>query len=231
VGSLLCSVVALSVNIYKGFCCDLINDVNRLQQSFAIGYVFADNDKCLRSENCLTGPGKRKVLRFDSAVTNVGNYDCTIGWTPECPTGRSGFVDEQYPFHFDDCHYHWHLEGMSYYSLTDPDTGVKVAEGNKNGLCLMDVQCPHIRYTCQHQGLSVGCTDVYDKGLDCQWIDITDINSDKTYTFEWRTNDARNIAETNYSNNVVRVNIDLSQIPHEFVQRSNPPNQCRRIYW
>jgi len=210
--------------------CDLVNDKWRLQNSFVIDYVYADQQECAQSEGCLGGPGRRKVLRFDSAVTNQGYYDCTLGWTPACPGRRGGAMADQYPFHFDNCHYHWHLTGMSYFSLTDPDTGVIAAEGNKNGLCLMDVVCGRRKYSCANQGLSVGCQDVYDKGLACQWIDITDIDDDKTYLFEWRTNEKRNIKETDYSNNVIRVNVDLRRVPHSYVPMSPAPNQCTRFY-
>jgi len=222
--------LAFAALVVLASCCDLVNDKWRLQNSWTIDYVNADNDPCLMAENCLSGSGRRKVLRFDSAVTNNGYYDCTLGWTPACPTGRRASIADQYPFHFDQCHYHWHLGGMSYFSLTDPRTGQVVAEGNKNGLCLMDVICPRKRYSCANQGLSVGCQDVYDKGLNCQWIDITDLDDSRTYIFEWRTNDHRNIKETDYSNNVIRVNVDLSRVPHAYVPTSPAPNQCRHYY-
>ena len=63
------------------------------------------------------------------------------------------------------------------------------------------------------QGLSVGCSDTYDYYLDCQWIDITDLE-DGIYTFVQVVNwdhspDALGRYETDYTNNWAQVCINV----------------------
>lgn len=68
-------------------------------------------------------------------------------------------------------------------------SGVKVAEGHKASFCLEDNQCSNNAepvYKCANygdQGISVNCTDTYAYNIDCQWIDITDIDPG-IYTFK-----------------------------------------------
>ena len=58
-----------------------------------------------------------------------------------------------------------------------------IAAGHKQAFCLVDIEnwaWPELgngdpTYTCINQGISVGWLDVYDRFLDCQWIDVTGV--------------------------------------------------------
>ena len=60
--------------------------------------------------------------------------------------------------------------------------------------------------TCNFQGISAGWADIYHRGLDCQWIDITGVPSGR-YVLEVHVNPARVIHEGNYQNNVGRAEV------------------------
>lgn len=60
--------------------------------------------------------------------------------------------------------------------------GSKVAEGHKASFCLEDNQCiddTRPFFACSNygnQGISVNCSDIYQHNIDCQWIDISELN-------------------------------------------------------
>lgn len=85
----------------------------------------------------------------------------------------------------------------------------KVAEGHKASFCLEDNQCePGVqrKYACANygdQGISVNCYDIYKYTVDCQWVDITDLEPGE-YTLQISTNPEFKVPEMAYDNNSAR---------------------------
>lgn len=189
---------------------DLIVVEEVLKNSLRIDSIY-NQDPCFIAENCLSGNGARKIIRFTTEIKNIGGRDFYLGSPPPTPEE----ADEQWEW--DACHNHWHYEGYAEYLLYN-DAQEKIPIGFKNGFCVMDIDCPNLglsKFNCANQGLSAGCSDIYEAGLDCQWIDITNV-PDGQYTLVVRVNwqkepDALQQYESNYFNNWTQVCIELNK--------------------
>lgn len=165
------------------------------------------NDNCWIEEGCLNGYGQRDIIRFTTHIKNIGNQDYYIG-SPGANPGQ---------FQFDPCHNHWHYVGYAEYLLYDVE-GVEIPIGFKTGFCVLDLECSGggtAQYGCSNMGISTGCGDIYDSGLSCQWVDITDVDTG-LYTFVVRTNwdfspDALGHFELEHANNWAQICIRLSR--------------------
>ncbi|KAJ3334244.1 hypothetical protein HDU93_008042 [Gonapodya sp. JEL0774] len=84
-----------------------------------------------------------------------------------------------------------------------------------DSLCPPDIPNP---YTCDDQGISAQCSDLYDSGLGCQWIDITHLptlpgySPNTEYLVSVTINPNRTIPEANYSNNQAVVKFRISDL-------------------
>ncbi len=177
------------------------------------GMIFVEDDSCVLFEGCVGGPGWRRVLTFTTTTPNIGSRDLTMG------------VPSNHPdlFHFSECHEHYHFDGYATYELRDESD--VVATGHKQAFCLLDWDswawpgdAPH--YSCSNQGIARGWYDEYYAfwqgdnylGLDCQWIDITDVPAG-TYTLRVAVNPPAAgtavppLVETDYTNNVTEVEV------------------------
>ncbi len=170
-------------------------------------------DECLIEEGCLQGFGMRDIIRFTTHIENNGEADYLIGEPTENP--------EQ--FTYDNCHDHYHYDGYAEYVLYNSD-GLALPIGFKNGFCVLDLVCDNggtAQYGCSYMGITAGCGDIYGSGLDCQWIDVTDVE-DGFYTFVTRVNwdnapDALGRVETDTLNNWAQVCISLDRSSGELV--------------
>ena len=194
---------------YDGSCQpDLSLDVDELRATIQADTVFS-NDNCFIVEGCLRGPGPREVIRFSTKIDNIGDADYVVGR----PEGSPELFSQ------DNCHGHFHHLGYAEYLLYT-GVGQPTPVGFKSGFCVLDLDCSNAgvlpKYICANMGITKGCSDIYDEHIDCQWIDITDID-DGEYSIIVRVNqfelpDARGLAEKTFENNSgqVCVNIDRS---------------------
>uniref|UniRef100_A0A8C3ANP6 protein-lysine 6-oxidase n=1 Tax=Cyclopterus lumpus TaxID=8103 RepID=A0A8C3ANP6_CYCLU len=200
---------------------DLVPDPNYVQASTYIQKAHMYSLRCAAEEKCLSssayGPETtdydvRVLLRFPQRVKNKGTAD----FMPNRP---------HHTWEWHSCHQHYHsMDEFSHYDLLEVSTGRKVAEGHKASFCLEDTTCDfgHLkRYACttQTQGLSPGCYDTYNADIDCQWIDITDIQPGK-YILKLQVNPKFLVLESDFTNNVVRCNI-------HYTGRFVTTNNCR----
>ncbi len=169
---------------------------------------FIAGDSCTLFEGCVEAPGNRRLLRFDTVTPNAGSRDLVMG------------VPSNHPdlFVWSECHGHYHFDGYAVYELLDGEE--LVARGHKQAFCLLDWNpwaYPNDDnvYTCSNQGLSSGWQDVYAGTLDCNWIDITDVEPGD-YTLRISINPPRPdtavapLIESNYDNNVLDVPVTIT---------------------
>ncbi|XP_067871534.1 lysyl oxidase homolog 1 [Heterodontus francisci] len=187
---------------------DLVPDPYYVQASTYVQRSHLYSLRCAAEEKCLASSAYtseatdydiRVLLRFPQRVKNQGVAD----FLPNRP---------RHSWEWHSCHQHYHsMDEFSHYDLLDAATGRKVAEGHKASFCLEDTTCDfgHLkRYACtaHTQGLSPGCYDTYNADIDCQWIDITDVQPGK-YILKLQVNPNYLIQESDFTNNVIRCNI------------------------
>ena len=182
---------------------DLIVLENTIKTSIYLSTINASN--CHVVEGCLTGYGQRDIIRFTTHIKNIGTADYFIG-TPAAQPSQ---------FSWGNCHGHWHYEGYAEYIMYDQQ-GQAIPVGFKNGFCVLDLECSDggsAQYGCSNMGISRQCGDIYGSGLDCQWMDITDIDTGR-YTMVVRVNwdnapDALGRIELSHTNNWAQVCVYL----------------------
>ncbi|XP_071344250.1 lysyl oxidase homolog 1 [Trachinotus anak] len=198
---------------------DLVPDPNYVQASTYIQRAHMYSLRCAAEEKCLSSSAYspettdydvRVLLRFPQRVKNKGTAD----FMPNRP---------RHTWEWHSCHQHYHsMDEFSHYDLLELSSGRKVAEGHKASFCLEDTTCDfgHLkRYACtaHTQGLSPGCYDTYNADIDCQWIDITDIQPGN-YILKLQVNPKFLVLESDFTNNVVRCNIHYTG---RFVRTTN----------
>ncbi len=165
--------------------------------------IMVGPDSCVIYEGCVGGPGLRKVLRFPTLTPNVGSRDIALG----VPANQPDL------FHYSACHAHYHFDHFASYEVHD-DTGV-VATGHKQAFCLTDWASwawpgTSPTYDCATQGIGRGFSDLYAVGVECQWVDVTELPPGP-YTLRVDINVVppeaaeRVLIERDYGNNTVEV--------------------------
>ena len=191
----------------NGPCPDLTIDSARLAQSAYFQTRDFTATDCAIVEGCVTTPGTRTLLRFDTATPNIGTADMVLG-TPDPNNGC---------FQFSSCHNHYHFNDYAKYTLLTQDGTTVVATGQKRAFCLEDLArlpdtdaaVPASTFNCSNQGIHVGYEDIYTAALDCQWIDVTGVPPGN-YQLNVTINFAHVIPESSYDNNTATVPIVIA---------------------
>jgi hypothetical protein len=185
---------------------DLVVNSKTLQDSVEIKHQSFAADSCAIAESCVGGAGQRALLRFDSEITNVGGKDISLGEPESNPL-----------FQFSACHQHYHFGGVMSYELYQKDAHGNLlpepaAVGHKQGFCLMDegvaISTEPGKYNCEDQGITVGWSDVYDRALDCQWVDVTGL-APGDYVLRLVVNPDGVLNESDRTNNVTEISVTL----------------------
>lgn len=153
---------------------DLTVDAAKLAEHDIIYRNFSP-DSCAIAEGCVGGPGVRRLLRFRAVTPNIGDQDVAFG-------DIDHLIEDTNQFVWSDCHEHYHFNGYGIFSLEKDER--PLLPGTKQSFCVestgrarnaADTAFTAPYQTCDNQGIVAGWEDEYFAGLDCQWIDITDL--------------------------------------------------------
>jgi hypothetical protein len=180
-------------------------------------------------------PGVRNI-RFSTTFANIGegplelrsehdHEKLTTLATQNISTVENGRIEEvvgEFVFHPD--HDHWHIENYIQFTLIkQTPKGVPdeiVAQTDKMSFCIWDEASydnslenfsPVQQYVgCENeiQGISVGWSDTYRASVEGQEMDIREVE-DGEYTFRMQINPDRNIRESDYTNNIVELKVEI----------------------
>eukprot|EP00051_Salpingoeca_urceolata_P002320 m.49065 g.49065 ORF g.49065 m.49065 type:complete len:365 (-) comp12046_c0_seq1:62-1156(-) len=163
----------VSVKLPGGW--DLIVNARTLKKDARITKETFEKNDCAVLEKCVRAPGKRSLLRFSTALANIGKKPMRMG-------NPLRGANSKKLFSWHTCHAHFHMDDFVSYELKSEDGGTTIL-GRKNSFCVRDDQVyagssnvkPPEGFTCLKQGLSPSWEDVYAWNLDCQYIDVTDV--------------------------------------------------------
>ncbi len=149
-------------------------------------YRYFAPDDCALEEQCIGAPGWRRILKFDAMDHNIGGKLLVIGAVNYA--NDPAIANEEIENHFHNnfqwsaCHKHYHFAHYGEFAYSGAN-----APNPKRGFCLQSTnrmsnneQSPLYTPTgdCNLQGIDVGWGDLYQGGLPCQWIDVTDLKGD-----------------------------------------------------
>lgn len=143
-------------------------------------YRYIPPDSCALVEGCVGAPGFRRLLQFDASVKNLGGEALHIGDVDYFLEGSGTPLSDANVFVFSSCHEHYHFSHYGDFSFDAQGAALS----NKQAFCLQstnrysnDERSPltHAYGGCDHQGIEAGWGDDYGAGIECQWIDVTDV--------------------------------------------------------
>jgi len=188
---------------------DLMVDADMLQSSVQIIEVDMNEPanqnyyQCAIEEGCIGTSGIQRLLRFDVGVVNRGEVDLILG-NPQ---------DNPQDYEYAPCHDHLHYKDFAKYELS---AGGTTFYGVKQAFCLIDLydfdgdgSQPSQGYDCGFQGISKGWGDIYNKELDCQWINVTGI-APGDYQLTVNINAEHKIPEAGPFSNLATIDVTIT---------------------
>lgn len=125
------------------------------------------------------------VPGLDDISHNVGNGPMHVGDVDYYLEGDGGQVNEHNLYEYGECHAHYHFSHYGAFYFGQDDEAV----GGKRAFCLESTNRSSNNETtplwspygfCEYQGIAAGWGDMYQAGLDCQWVDVTEVASPVT---------------------------------------------------
>lgn len=158
------------------------SDLALIQEEFRVHrvvYRYIPPTSCTIVEGCVGGSGWRRLLQFSTSDRNTGTKTLDIGPVDYYLSGGNGYLGDVGLFELSACHQHYHFKhyGDFFY-------GPEIER--KNGFCLQSTQRvmnhEHGPLTnayggCDYQGVEASWADQYKAGLECQWVDVTTIDT------------------------------------------------------
>ncbi|XP_055592888.1 lysyl oxidase homolog 2B-like [Uranotaenia lowii] len=195
---------------------DLAFDHVEMEQSMHLEDRLMYLLQCAMEENCVASQAydiqrdnpnwhleTRRLLKFTARVLNTGTAD----FRPHIPK-------HLWEWHL--CHMHYHsMEVFATFDIYNA-AGRKVAEGHKASFCLEDNQClpgTEPKYACANygdQGISVNCADIYRYNIDCQWVDISELEFGQ-YTLKVAINPEFKVPEMSFDNNAATCELTYTE--------------------
>ena len=143
-------------------------------------YRYIEPNSCTLVENCVGSTGWRRLLQFATSDINTGGKDLLIGDVDYFVSGEGSELSRQGIFEYSACHNHYHF---THYGLVSYGN-LKNKINFKQGFCLQSTSRPYNNELsplynnyagCEYQGIGSGWADQYKIGLDCQWLDVTEV--------------------------------------------------------
>ncbi len=133
-------------------------------------YRYFPANSCALAEGCVNGTGWRRLLQFDATAHNLGAAALNIG-----PIVAENPLTNM--FEYNSCHAHFHFQNYGEFQLGTADQPSKQAFCVESTSRLSNNELAPLThdFSCTNQGIQAGWVDEYGAGLDCQWIDITDL--------------------------------------------------------
>ena len=167
-------------------------------ESRRVVYRYIPEDSCTIVEGCVGlrpdgRAGWRRLLQFSTSDQNTGTKTLDIGPIDYYLSGRNGYVSDWGLFELSSCHQHYHFKHYG-----DFHYGPEIER--KNGFCLQSTErvlnhefapLTNAYGGCDYQGVEAGWADQYKAGLECQWVDVTTVDTSRgavTYPLSFTTN-------------------------------------------